>query len=375
MANLPSPSVEPNAAPPSDAPLAWVKEVWHGNLFAVPVLYRILIANCVMLVVGAVLGTALAGSLHGANRPPIIGGFTAIGVLLSIVVNFVLLKIAFWPLTRLRDTMRQIEAGDTHLQAPVSGYDPDADELAATFNRMMTTLDDLSKSRAAQILRAQEEERKRIARELHDETSQALTSLLVSMALLEDALHDRPEARQQVSQVRATAHQTLRAIRSMSLDLRPSALDDLGLLPALRGYIKEYQQKTGIDAAFNVTGLRERYASEVETALYRIVQEALANIARHAQATKAVITMSERNDHRAHVVITDNGRGFDSLSQARRPASDGGLGLVGMRERASLLDGTIDIVSHPGKGTTITLDIPLRRAEKAGGHSHDTSSS
>ncbi len=357
MADLIS-SPTPQAAD-SGTPLGWVSAVWRGNFFAIPVLYRVLIANCVVLLVGALLGTAIAAERHGSIFPLLTGGIVAMGLLTSLVVNFVLLKIAFLPLTRLRDTMRQVEAGNLKLRAPVSGYDPDADALAATFNHMLTTLDELSKSRAAQILRAQEAERKRIARELHDETSQALTSLLISLKVLENDLADRPAAQEQVSQVRALAHETLRAIRNMSIDLRPSALDDLGLLPALRWYIREYQQKVNITVDFMVSGFHERPGNEIETALYRIVQEALTNIARHAQASKVVITLTEDDGH-AHAVIQDNGKGFDEAAHFKVPAAKRGLGLEGMRERVMLLSGTIDIASRPGAGTTIELDLPLR---------------
>src|SRR5258708_14561965 len=117
---------------------------------------------------------------------------------------------------------------------------------------VLDALDEASRLRASQIINAQEQERKRIARELHDETSQVLTSLLISLAILEESIQT-DEARQRIADTRALAHQTLRAIRSLSIDLRPSALDDLGLLPALRWYIKEYQQKCPIEVDFHPT--------------------------------------------------------------------------------------------------------------------------
>ncbi len=352
-------SLPPNPAPasePSDGN-AWIMEVSRGDLFAMPVLYRVLIANCVVLLVGALLGTALVTELRGHSRSSVFVVFILAGILLSIVVNFVLLKIAFDPLTRLRDTMRRVEAGDMTLRAPISGYDPDADELAATFNRMLARLDEITRSRAAQILRAQEEERKRIARELHDETSQALTSLTVSLALVENRTSD-PEAREQVAHAREVAHQTLRAIRGLSLDLRPSALDDLGLLPALRSYIKDYQQKYGIPVDLTTHGFKDRLPSEIETALYRIVQEGLTNSAKHAHATQISVDLTEREGV-AHVHLHDNGRGFDANAPLKKPANEGGLGLMGMRERVMLLDGQLQIASQPGQGTTIDVTIPL----------------
>lgn len=336
----------------------WLVAATHGDLLAVPVLYRVLIANLLLLLIGALLGTALAADVRGPNWSPVMLGFIITGLLLSLVVNFVLLKIAFLPLTRLRETMRRVAAGDMTLRAPITGYDPDADELAATFNRMIARVDDLSISRAAQILRAQEEERKRIARELHDETSQGLTSLLINLAMIENELGDPALARARVAQVRDMAHQTLRAIRNLSLDLRPSALDDLGLLPALRWYIKEFQQKVGIPVEFTAHGLKDRYASEVETALYRIVQEALTNIARHSHATQITVTLREEH-RRAHARITDNGQGFDAATLLKRPIGERGLGLAGMVERAALLGGALTITSRPAGGATVDVSIPL----------------
>ncbi len=362
MADLVAPPSTQMPLPEPDDPNRWIGEVSRGDLFAMPVLFRVLIANCVVLLVGALLGTALVTEMRGHNRSSVFIVFILTGILLSIVVNFVLLKIAFDPLTRLRDTMRRVAAGDMSLRAPISGYDPDADELATTFNGMLARLDETTRSRAAQILRAQEEERKRIARELHDETSQALTSLTVSLALIEQGTSD-PTARERVAHAREVAHQTLRAIRNLSLDLRPSALDDLGLVPALRAYLKEYQQKYSIPVTLTIQGFKERLPSETETALYRIVQEGLTNSARHAGATQVAVDLTER-DGAAYVRLQDDGRGFDAHAPAKKPGTEGGMGLMGMRERVTLLDGHIDITSQPGKGTTITVTIPLVSATK-----------
>ncbi len=347
----------PQIAPAPKRPVHWILAAWSGNLFAVPVLYRVLIANVIVLLVGSLLGTALASGARGSNRSPVLVGFVITGLLLSIVVNFVLLKIAFLPLTRLRETMRQVEAGNMTLRAPITGYDPDADDLAETFNHMLSRLDDLVKTRAQQILRAQEAERKRIARELHDETSQSLTTLLINLAMVEQSVHD-PAGKERVNQVRELAHQTLRTIRNLSIDLRPSVLDDLGLLPAMRWYIREYQHRVGIQVEFTATGFKERYSTEIETALYRIVQEALTNIARHAHATKVQVELT-REGMMARVWIHDNGQGFDIQAITRQPQGERGLGLMGMRERATLLDGTLEIISQPREGTTIEAHIPL----------------
>ncbi|HEX8997271.1 MAG TPA: ATP-binding protein [Ktedonobacterales bacterium] len=330
---------------------------------ALPLLYKVLFANSVVILLGATLGTYLATRLNTAGGLPRLIAFIASGLLISVVINFALLKLALTPITRLRETMQQAQAGDLTLKAPVTGHDPDVDQLAATFNNMLQAIDDLSKSRARHILHAQEEERKRIARELHDETSQALTSLLISLALLEESVTD-PTGRERIRETRTLAHETLRAVRNMSLDLRPSALDDLGLLPALRGYVKDYQQKCGIEAELVASGLKERLPPEVETALYRMIQESLTNTAKHARARHVWVTLTE-DGMLLRATIRDDGRGFDATSVLRTRWQDRGLGLAGIQERAALLDGSVEIESEPGAGSLITVTIPLRQPGRA----------
>jgi len=253
--------------------------------------------------------------------------------------------------------MKQVQAGESSLRAPLTGVDSQADQLARTFNMVLDALDEASRLRASQIINAQEQERQRIARELHDETSQVLTSLLISLAVLEESVQTA-DARERIADTRALAHSTLRAIRNLSIDLRPSALDDLGLLPALRWYVKEYQKKCSIVVDFHATGFKERLPAEMETALYRIVQECLTNTAKHANARKVSIMLKEDTD-RVCARIVDDGYGFDYEALLKTPGQERGLGLAGMHERAVLLDGTLDIQSVPGQGTTIQVGIPL----------------
>src|SRR5205823_5802868 len=224
-------------------------------------------------------------------------------------------------------------------------------------NTMLEAIDEATRLRASQIINAQEQERKRIARELHDETSQVLTSLLISLAVLEESITTQ-EARERITDTRALAHQTLRAIRNLSIDLRPSALDDLGLLPALRWYVKEYQKKCAIDVELVAPGFKERLPAEMGTALYRIVQESLTNTARHANARKVIISINEDKEA-VYATITDDGCGFNVGTLLKAPDHERGLGLAGMSERALLLGGSLDIHASPGQGTTIEVRIPL----------------
>lgn len=328
-------------------------------LLSIPVFYKVLIANSLIIFVGATGGTWLATNLNKKPfaTPMSLVIFIAIGWVVSIILNFVVLQVAFRPLIHLGRVMKRVQAGERSLRAPLTGVDPEADQLARTFNTMLEALDEASHQRASQIIKAQEQERKRIARELHDETSQVLTSLLISLAVLEESI-EPSEARERIADTRALAHQTLRAIRSLSIDLRPSALDDLGLLPALRWYIKEYQKKCSIEVEFHAIGFKERLPAEMETALYRIVQESLTNTARHANAHKVSITLKEDTEA-VYATIADDGRGFDYETLVKTGGQERSIGLAGMQERAVLLDGVLTIHSTPNQGTKVEVCIPL----------------
>lgn len=331
-------------------------------LLSLPIFYRVLIANSLIIFAGATGGTWLASQLNtNSLYPTALVVFVAVGWLVSVALNFVLLQFAFRPLMDLGKVMSRVKAGERSQRAPLTGFDRDADQLALTFNMMLEAIDEANRQRATQIMNAMEEERKRIARELHDETSQVLTSLLISLAILEESITTQ-EARDRIAETRTLAHRTLRAIRNLSIDLRPSALDDLGLLPALRWYIKEYQQKFTIVVDFQAEGFKERLSTEMETALYRIVQESLTNVARHAQAHHVSIALKEETDA-VYATITDDGRGFDPEQVQKLPSSgqERGWGLMGMHERAHLLDGDLTIDSSPGKGTTVRACLPLQK--------------
>ncbi len=332
-------------------------------ILALPVFYKVLIANSLIIFVGATGGTWLAVNLQKSPyaTPTSLVIFVAFGWLISIALNFVVLQFAFHPLIDLGKVMSRVQAGERTLRAPLTGTDPQADGLAQTFNMMLEAIDESSRLRASQIINAQEEERKRIARELHDETSQVLTSLLISLAILEESVQTE-EARKRISDTRTLAHQTLRAIRSLSIDLRPSALDDLGLLPALRWYLKEYQQKCSIEVEFHAAGLKDRLPAEMETALYRIVQECLTNTARHSHARTTTVSLREEADA-VYGTIVDDGDGFDYTALLKAHSQERGLGrglgLTGMQERAILLNGELELHTAPGQGTRVEMRIPL----------------
>lgn len=209
-----------------------------------------------------------------------------------------------------------------------------------------------------QITRAQEEERKRIARELHDDTAQVLSSL--SRQLDNFIRKKHGFSSNEVLFLKDLQTQLNRGLQSMQRfvqDLRPSLLDDLGLIPAVRSLVKSLQDSDGIDAELKVLGGEKRFPPEVELLLFRIVQEALNNIRRHAKASEARVIM-DLDEGEIRVTITDNGRGFELKGRLDDLPRSGKLGLAGMRERARLLGGTLEVKSIPGKGTTLIVEMP-----------------
>jgi len=210
------------------------------------------------------------------------------------------------------------------------------------------------------VITVQEEERKRIARELHDETSQALTSFIVKLELLEQ-VGTLAEIQAHLEDLRAEVVKTLDRVHDLALELRPSVLDDLGLVAALRHYFRDYGSKFRLPVDIQVLGLGgQRLPAQVETALYRIVQEALINVARHAQAQNVSVLLEKRGSS-VVVIVEDDGKGFDVAQAMDSHLRNKNLGLYGMQERASLLGGTVTIESGAGTGTAVFVEIPLEQ--------------
>jgi signal transduction histidine kinase len=197
----------------------------------------------------------------------------------------------------------------------------------------------------------QEEERKRLARELHDEAGQALTSILIRLKALQTEVHD-PDTLDRLDGLRYLTAQTIEDLRRISMDLRPAALDNLGILPALRWYTEEYVKRTGLAAEFSAPEEFERLPAEVELVLYRSAQEGLTNALRHSQAQKVEVRL-ERRPRVVRLQIRDDGKGFTPKDSHR------GLGLVGIRERVELLNGSFGIKTTPGLGTCLWVEIPV----------------
>jgi signal transduction histidine kinase len=209
----------------------------------------------------------------------------------------------------------------------------------------------VSRDAMRRVVDAQELERGRLARELHDETGQALTSILLGLKTLEHTI-ETDQGRAGVASVRELVVSTLRDVRRLAVELRPAALDDFGLAAALERLVQTHRQDTSVEVDLEIGIGDERLPADVETTMYRIVQEALTNIAKHADATRISILLT-RKERAVVVVVEDNGGGFDPSD------ANAGLGLTGMRERVTLLSGRLRVEASPDRGTTVAAEVPL----------------
>jgi signal transduction histidine kinase len=247
----------------------------------------------------------------------------------------------------LKTSLETIAEGKRDLEDKVQARTRELQELYREVQRKEEMRGELLKK----VIAVQEEERKRIARELHDETSQDLATLLLSIETTSDSQPE--ELKKKFIQMKGLTGRTLDSIHRLILDLRPSVLDDLGLTSAIRWVAESRLESSGIDLTFAVRGQERRLKPEIEITLFRIGQEAISNIARHAEASSVSIALDFTESH-IGLEVEDNGQGF-SLNES----PNGSFGLLGMKERTSLLDGTFAIDSKPGNGTRLAVAIPV----------------
>lgn len=282
-------------------------------------------------------------------------------LILTFLLNTLLLRRRFEPLDRLLAMMERVDLSRPgrrlELDTDLPGISTDIQRLAATFNRMLDRLERERRRSGEMVLQAQEEERKRIARDLHDEVNQALTALLLRIeAVAQDA---PPELRDELAEIKRIANQAMGELLDLARQLRPTALDDHGLVAALRTHVREQAHSGGAAVQFWADPTLVDLPPEVQVVIYRVAQEALVNAARHSGANRIEVTL-ERQGSDVALLVRDNGRGFPFADESK------GLGLSGMRERALLVGGTLEVDSRPGKGTTVTLRVPMADAEQTG---------
>ncbi|HLM10372.1 MAG TPA: sensor histidine kinase [Thermoleophilaceae bacterium] len=281
----------------------------------------------------------------------------ALSIVLTLCVNLWMLQRRFRPLERL---IQRIEAIDPAEPASFGLGQPEPveeiDRLSHSFQRLLDRIEEERRRSGSLAMRAQEDERRRLARDLHDEVNQALTAILLRLeALSQDAPNERAG---EVAELKRLVNQAMEELLTLARQLRPSALDDHGLVPALDAQLKRFGARTGMEVRLRTEGDPDALPEDVQTALYRITQEALANAGRHAGATVVEVDVTADGD-RVDLRIRDDGAGFDPSAVARG-GSDGpgaGLGLGGMAERARLVSGELDVRSAPGGGTTVTMRI------------------
>lgn len=213
------------------------------------------------------------------------------------------------------------------------------------------------------VLRLQEEERGRISRDLHDGIGQSLTALKIQLELLEqEAARAASDLEPRIASARALAGACLAEVRQLSHVLRPQMLDELGLLPTLRWLVRTVRERTGLAVSFDSGGCEDRMDPDLETLIYRIAQESLTNIVKHASASDATVRLSRR-DNRLLLRVEDSGAGFDADGVLNAREEDRGFGVRAMRDRVHFFNGRFAIRSAPGKGTVVEAELPLASGE------------
>lgn len=320
-------------------------------------LTQVLAVN-LLLVVAAVIAAAIAANPDvDVIATPEAGLVLGFAVALTILFNLFLLQRRFRPLEDLVDQMERADLSrpGANLRASVAPAGPEeVQRLHHAFVRMLERLETERRRAASAALDAQEEERARVARDLHDEVNQSLTGLLLRLEAAREKA--TPELAAELAQIRAVANQAMQELLTLARQLRPTALDDLGLKAALAGHVREISRAGDTSATFTAEGELGGLPGEVQIVVYRVAQEALSNAIRHSGATSIEVRLA-RGAGGVELEIDDDGTGF-SFDQAGQ-----GLGLAGMRERALLVGGELQVTSRPTIGTSVRLRVPIEDSD------------
>ncbi|MET0557394.1 MAG: sensor histidine kinase [Solirubrobacterales bacterium] len=274
-------------------------------------------------------------------------------LVIALAISLLRLRRRLEPLETLIEEMEKVDLGRPGAALPSSidgvAETEEVARLELAFLRMMRRLEAERRRAGSAALQAQEQERARVARDLHDEVNQSLTGLLLRLEAAREAAPPQLEA--ELEETKALANQAMRELLSLARQLRPTALDDLGLVAATAGQVEQLERGE-IDASFETEGDFSDLGDDAQLVVYRVVQEALANAARHSGAGSVRALLRRRGDGGVELTVADDGRGF-AFDEA-----EGGLGIAGMRERALLVGGDLTIESRPGRGTTVRLSVP-----------------
>lgn len=271
----------------------------------------------------------------------------------ALAVRLLVLRRRLAPLERLIEEMEKVDLSRPGPVLPRSidgvGETEEVERIELAFLRMMERLEAERRRAGSAALQAQEEERARVARDLHDEVNQSLTGLLLRLEAAREAAP--PELEGELAETKALANQAMRELLSLARQLRPTALDDLGLAAAIAGQVEQLGRgEVGVE--FAADGDFSELSDDAQLVVYRVAQEALSNAARHSDADRISVLLRRREDGGVTLEVEDDGCGFAF------DESEGGLGIGGMRERALLIGGELAIESRPGRGTTVRLTVP-----------------
>jgi two-component system, NarL family, sensor histidine kinase UhpB len=308
------------------------------------------VAANVVLVALTLLGASLAAGIDNLHEERWQALVLALALVLTFCVNLWMLQRRFRPLDSLIRRIERIDPAEPATFELEHG-DPvtEIDRLTQSFKRLLDGIEEERKRSGQLVMRTQEEERRRLARDLHDEVNQALTAILLRLeALSQDA---PPEQEAEVAELKRLVNQAMEELLNLARQLRPSALDDHGLVAAIDAQLKRFSARSGVEVRIKAQGDPAELDEGAQTAIYRTAQEALSNISHHSGATAVEVDL-DIDGRRAELRVRDNGAGFDP---SRAPG--GGLGLKGMAERARLVGGELDVRSSPGGGTTVNLRI------------------
>jgi two-component system, NarL family, sensor histidine kinase UhpB len=331
-----------------------------------PIFYRIAIGNAAIIVLAAMVGTILTRYL--ANITSTLWHFilfASVGIVISLALNIFILQVSLQPLSDLRQTVNRLQANRLAVdQLLLNDTDPDVYQLTKALNSLLTELETSNQQLrmlSERAINAQEEERKRIARSLHDDIGQSLSSLIINLERLESHQPiDKGEIIERLSNLRKMAAESLDDLRSIIYDLRPAILDDLGLLPAIRWFARTNLEEAGIQVELDFPEAMPSYLPQpLTTTLFRITQEGVNNIIRHSQAKKACIELGWK-ENEVYLKISDDGHGFDPTQINTEAIHLQRWGLIGIQERIELVRGRMSIQSDPQHGTTLIVTFPLQ---------------
>jgi len=315
-------------------------------------LTQVLAVNTVLVAVTAFVAAVVAR--ERLNEAVSTQGMLLLGlaVLAVVLLNSLLLRRRLEPMGRLVETMSEVDLTSPGMRAQVvRGASSEVQRLTGDFNRMMSRLEHERRESGRAVLRAQEQERSRIAQDLHDEVNQALTGILLRLeATMADA---PPHLQTELADTKALATQAMEELLHLARELRPTALDDHGLVPALASQIAAFGERTGIRSRFvPPLGRLPKFSDEEQLVIYRVTQESLSNVVQHAGASRVDVELNTVG--RTVLRVRDDGKGFEARNGRGR---NNRLGVSGMRERALLVGGNLAIFSTPGEGTTIELTM------------------